>query len=799
MHYLKKIILVSAILGASACAAKKSPSPDIPGAIPVRAASPSFKNVAVADAEQGMKRALDAGKAGDWESALLISRRVADLYPNSPWYRRSLFLALQAHIQLDHPTEADAAMLRVQAEYPELADYALFLLAEYHFSKERYSEAAALYQQLVDRYPKGPLAARGAFRRGQALLASYAYFNAIGAFEKILQDNPRSEFASDAGIGLAQALTAEAQLDRAVQTYRDVWIRHPGSPNDQEAERALAELKASGVDVPEFTIDELYERGKNLYRMGLYDKATEVFMKILAKNPAPANRSDVLFHAGVTLFNLGRRGECAVLLEKMARDYPGNPRTPEALYWIGKAYTKLGDSERAVNAFQRILDRYPDSDWADDALFFMGNIYRDSGDMKKASLTYGRLVQEYPESRYADSAIWWKAWSYFTAGDYKKSEQALGELVNRYPRSLLVNQARYWQGRISEKTGNPARAIAYYEQVLKKGRYTYYGYRASERKSRLEAAGVAENTDNPVDIAVVCGDTSSPDDPLNAFKTSDGPPVWTDDTQQLLSADASFRKTLELMSLDMKKEAAQELWALQDKMPRKRGTFIGLSKAFFNLGDYYRSLKLVLRNFEQYLDRQVDGTPDDLWRLAYPQGYWESVLSYSRKYGQDPYFIEAIIREESQFSSDALSPAGARGLMQVMPATGKWVARRIKLRGYDRGKLFDSDMGINIGTWYIGHLLRQFKGDLLLATAAYNAGPDAVIAWLGKYGYNGERDAFVEAIPFSETRAYVKKVLRNYNEYKRIYGKPADALVPAPQQPGGALEQHDGGQQAKYH
>ncbi len=195
----------------------------------------------------------------------------------------------------------------------------------------------------------------------------------------------------------------------------------------------------------------------------------------------------------------------------------------------------------------------------------------------------------------------------------------------------------------------------------------------------------------------------------------------------------------------------------------------------------------------------MDGTPDDLWRLAYPQGYWQSVLSYSRKYGQDPYFIEAIIREESQFSSDALSPAGARGLMQVMPATAKWVARRIKLRGYDREKLFDSDMGINIGTWYIGYLIRQFKGDLLLAAAAYNAGPDAVTTWLGKYGYSGERDAFVEAIPFSETRAYVKKVLRNYNEYKRIYGMPADALAPAPQRTGGALEQHDGGQQAKYH
>ncbi len=132
----------------------------------------------------------------------------------------------------------------------------------------------------------------------------------------------------------------------------------------------------------------------------------------------------------------------------------------------------------------------------------------------------------------------------------------------------------------------------------------------------------------------------------------------------------SYKKTLELMSLDMKKEAAQELSSLQDRMPKKRGTPIGLSKAFFELGDYHRSLLLVLRNYERYLDGPAGEASEDVWLLAYPQGYWESVLSYSRKYGQDPYFIAAVIREESQFFPEAVSPAGARGIMQVMPATG---------------------------------------------------------------------------------------------------------------------------------
>jgi soluble lytic murein transglycosylase len=225
------------------------------------------------------------------------------------------------------------------------------------------------------------------------------------------------------------------------------------------------------------------------------------------------------------------------------------------------------------------------------------------------------------------------------------------------------------------------------------------------------------------------------------------------------------------MHVDMNKEAAQELSSLQDRVPRKRGMLLRLSKAFFDLGDYYRSLILVLRSYERYLEGPAGGAAEDLWLLAYPQGYWASILSYSRMYGQDPYFVAAIIREESQFSPEALSPAGARGLMQVMPATGDWVAQLIKLRGFDRGKLFESDTGVNIGTWYISHLMKRFKGDPLLVAAAYNAGPEAVIGWISRNGYNGERDAFVEMIPFMETRGYVKKVLRNYAEYKRIYGK----------------------------
>lgn len=766
MSYLKNIMTFSVILIVSACAGGKTHLSGLPDGLSSQLA------VTVSDAEKGFKAARDAYKTGNAENALFIARRISELYPDTPWYKRSLFLTEQALIQLDRASEADATMLRMQAEYPELADLAVFLLADYYFAKSRYSEAAALYGQVIERFPRSFLIARAAFKRAQALFESFAYPQAAEAYDRFLKDNPRSEFAPAAGLGLGRALTAETDLVRAVRVYQDVWVKYPGNSNDQDVEKELNMLKAGGVEIPELASAELYERGRNLFRASLYEKAVESFTQFLDKEPDSPDRSEALYRAGVSLFYLGKRGEAAVILEKMIREYPSDARTAEALYWLGKSYSKLGVWDRGVNAFQKLIEGFPESEWCDDALFLIGNIFRESGDMKQAFQFYDRLVREYSNSKYADSAIWWKAWWHYTSGDYTNAIQVLQDLVNRYPRSFLVNQVRYWQGRAAEKRNDISQAAIYYDHVLQKGPYTYYGYRAAERKAVLGAAAFMK-PDDAADTVTVYVETPRHDDALYPFDYDEGPPIWTEEMRQMLSAEASFRKTLELMHLDMKKEAAAELWSLKDGMPRRRIALIGLSKVFYELGDYYHSLIIVLRKYEHYLEGPTPGVSDDLWLLAYPKGYWESIVAYAGKYNQDPYFIAAIIKEESQFRTDALSSAGARGLMQVMPATGEQAARLNRLSGFDREKLFDSDTAINIGTWYVGQLMKRFKNDPLLVAAAYNAGPEAVQAWITKNGYRGQRDLFVELIPFSETRGYVKKVLRNYAEYKRIYTKTA--------------------------
>ncbi len=356
---------------------------------------------------------------------------------------------------------------------------------------------------------------RAAFKRAQALFESYAYRQAAEAYASFLKDNPRSEFAPAAGLGLGRALTAEADLAQAVRAYQDVWVRYPGQPNDREVEAALTLFKGSGVEIPELAPAELYERGRNLFHASLHESAVETFTKFLEKEPNSPDRPDALYRTGVSLYYLGKRGEAAVILEKMIRDYPSDARAADSLYWLGKTYSKLGDWDHGVKTFQKLLEVFPDSEWCDDALFLIGNIYRESGDMNKAVQYYDRLVLEYSDSKYADSAIWWKAWWHYTSGDYTKAEHTLQDLVNRYPRSFLVNQALYWQGRAAEKRDEQSLAERYYERVLKKGPYTYYGYRAAERKAVLGAA-VVMKADDSADTAMACAETLCSDGTLTS-------------------------------------------------------------------------------------------------------------------------------------------------------------------------------------------------------------------------------------------------------------------------------------------
>lgn len=155
-------------------------------------------------------------------------------------------------------------------------------------------------------------------------------------------------------------------------------------------------------------------------------------------------------------------------------------------------------------------------------------------------------------------------------------------------------------------------------------------------------------------------------------------------------------------------------------------------------------------------------------RLVYPFSYKELIVSEAGKYRIDPLLIVSIIRVESSFNQTATSQKGAKGLMQIMPETGFWIAEQIGLEDFSEEKICDPSVNILLGTWYLNDLLQQFDAELYPALAAYNGGRGHVKKWLDNGIWDGRKES-LEDIPFAETRYFVKKVVRTYSLYQRIY------------------------------
>lgn len=165
---------------------------------------------------------------------------------------------------------------------------------------------------------------------------------------------------------------------------------------------------------------------------------------------------------------------------------------------------------------------------------------------------------------------------------------------------------------------------------------------------------------------------------------------------------------------------------------------------------------------------------DRVWCYFYPFPYRQITFNYAEAYNLDPYLLAAIMKAESNFDYRALSPKGARGLMQIMPDTGQWIALRLGNQAFDPEQLFDPATSIGFGAWYIADLQTEFHGDIVLVLAAYNGGRGNVEEWVSSKNLSGGNST-IDQIPFPETRNFVRKVLLYHRIYSHLYGKEAQS------------------------
>ena len=158
---------------------------------------------------------------------------------------------------------------------------------------------------------------------------------------------------------------------------------------------------------------------------------------------------------------------------------------------------------------------------------------------------------------------------------------------------------------------------------------------------------------------------------------------------------------------------------------------------------------------------------EDQKYILYPLKYKPLIVEYAGQYDLDPALVAAVIRTESSFNPEAVSSAGALGLMQLMPDTGDWIAFRLG-EEFDAATLTDPELNVRYGCWYLMFLLKRYSGDVECAAAAYHGGPGAVDAWLENPEYSADGQS-LDIIPYQQTAVYARTILERYEIYKTLY------------------------------
>ena len=193
-----------------------------------------------------------------------------------------------------------------------------------------------------------------------------------------------------------------------------------------------------------------------------------------------------------------------------------------------------------------------------------------------------------------------------------------------------------------------------------------------------------------------------------------------------------------------------------------------LCRLYATIGEYLKSIQLASKIESEIQQSDEHSFPYVLETVKYPLAYWDIIKKQADQNNLDPLLVAAIIRQESAYDPEAVSSANAKGLMQIIPKTGRRVASKIGLKNFKTSQLHDPDINILLGTTYLAELLDEYDGNLYRSLAAYNAGPDATNKWWPEKD-EIEQEIVVENITYRATRNYVKRVLRNQHYYHTIY------------------------------
>ncbi|AFY52760.1 soluble lytic murein transglycosylase-like protein [Rivularia sp. PCC 7116] len=469
---------------------------------------------------------------------------------------------------------------------------------------------------------------------------------------------------------------------------------------------------------------------------------------------------------------------------RAATSYGNATPTAKNIYRNGRGLQLSGEREKAQLAYQQLLSEFPQEREAGKALLRLAELTRTGS----ASLPYlDQVVANFPEqagealirktkilqsqsnnsgardalklliTKFANTEQaaeyrWKVAQQKAKTGDYEEAWEWAGAVPVNNPTSILAPRAGFWVGKWLTKLGKEAEAKQAYEYVVSKFPYSYYAWRSA------------------VTLGLDVGDFNSlrSMNPEMRDRIRPIPPAGSDTFKELYllgqKRDAWLQWETEFQNKAQPKVAEQFTEGL---MQLARGNYVGGISIVAKLEDREEPEE---RAAYQELSRK-----NIYWQARYPFPYFDLISQWSQERNLNPFLVVSLIRQESRFQEKIKSIANATGLMQVLPSTAEWIAPQINV-DYSNTDLTDPNDNIMYGTWYLDSTHKQYQDSSLFAVASYNAGPGNVSKWL-KTLPTEDPDEFVEAIPFPETKNYVRQVLGNYWNYLRIYNPQTSQLV----------------------
>ena len=674
--------------------------------VPVRAAGPAVPRLSP-EARERLVGALGAYRAQDWAQAARELGEVSRIA--SPIAEYALLHQAESLARLGDASAARAAAQQAVDAAPDsrAAPPALLLAAEQASRIGDDAGAAGLWRRFLDRFPDHAQAPRARLRMGQSLAAA-------------------------------------GRAGEAAVVFRDLWLSVPATPQADSAARELRALEARGLPVTPLAAAQRVERAERLAAAGVGDQARTEAEAVLAGAPPV----DLTLRAlRVVVDGARRSGRDDAALAAVNRGLGLSPADKRAPWLLESAkIQQRKNRDGAIAAVDRLAADSPKAPEVPEALLLKARLLESGPDPKSAEPAYLRLAHGYPESEEGLRAAWRLGWLSWLRAEYAEAAERWGRIPGVRTASQGYRDASmYWIGRTYEQRGDAEGAARQFANVVAEAPRSYYGVLAARRAPRAQP----NQGRNPASAQLAA---SLPVDP-----------------RETLQADAPYARVEALRAVGLGDFADEEMDEAVRRATGDLRRLYALSAAYAHDARHFQSLRILRRHFIGLARSAPPALPRAFWDFFYPLGWRTELNDAATRAALDPYFVAAVVREESSFDPQARSRVGARGLMQLMPDTARQLA---KGRGLPAGDDLLADPGANLalGSAYLAGLMKEF-GEPRLAVAAYNAGPGRVREWW-KARATDDVEVWVELIPFDETRFFVRRVMLSWEEYRRLYGAP---------------------------